>query len=128
MNLFVCFRSIDDFEGIKVINILKNKSQNELVILEEIDRNPKWKKNVFDKFSIADFVVFLLGNHTFESKHINWEFEKAVALNKHIIGIKLNGASEESLLRLKKYKVFENVEESLEYIVSVSRSYTKIPV
>ncbi len=128
MNLFVCFRSIDDFEGIKVINILKNKSQNELVILEEIDRNPKWKKNVSDKFSIADFVVFLLGNHTFESIHINWEFQKAVALNKHIIGIKLNGVSEESLLRFKKYKVFENAEESLEYIVSEGRSYTKIAV
>jgi hypothetical protein len=128
MNLFVCFRSIDDFEGTKVIDSLKTKSQNELVILEETDRNPKWKKNVSDKFLIADFVVFLLGNHTFESKHINWEFEKAVALNKHIIGIRLNGASEESLLRFKKYKMFENAEESLEYIVSVGRSYTKIAV
>jgi hypothetical protein len=51
-----------------------------------------------------------------------------VALNKHIIGIKLNGVSEESLLRFKKYKVFENAEESLEYIVSEGRSYTKIAV
>jgi hypothetical protein len=128
MNLFVCFRSIDDFEGIKVMDSLKTKSQNTVVILEEIDRNPKWKKNVSEKFSITDFVVFLLGNHTFESEHINWEFEKAVALNKHIIGIKLNGASEQSLLRFKNYKVFENAEESLEYIVSVSRSYIKIAV
>ena len=58
MNLFVCFRSIDDYEGVKVINRLKNKSQNSLVILEETDRNPKWKKNVSVKFSISHFVVF----------------------------------------------------------------------
>lgn len=119
MNLFVCFRSIDDYECIKVMNRLKTKSQNSLVILEETDRNPKWKKNVSDKFSISHFIVFLLGNNTFESKHINWEFKKAVALNKHIIGIKLNLASEDSLLKFKQYKVFDNAEESLGYMLAL---------
>lgn len=123
MNLFVCFRSIDQYEGIKVMNTLKAKSQNALVILEETDQNPEWKKNVSDKFSIAHCVVFLLGNTTFESKHINWEFKKAEALNKHIIGIKLNGVSEESLLRFKKYKVFDIAEESLEYILTFSEMH-----
>ena len=124
MNLFVCFRSIDDYEGIIVINRLKNKSQNSLVVLEETDRNPKWKKNVSVKFSISHFVVFLLGNNTFESKHINWEFKKAENLNKYIIGIKLNGVTEESLLRFKKYKVFDNAEESLEYMLTLREVHT----
>jgi len=57
MNLFVCFRSIDENEGIKVINGLRTNAQNALVILEETNRNPKWK-NVSDKFSISHFIIF----------------------------------------------------------------------
>ena len=119
MNLFVCFRSTDEYEGVSLINTLKTKSQNALVILEETDRNPEWKQNVSDKFAIAHYVVFLVGNTTFESKHINWEFDKAEALNKYIIGIKLKGATEESFLRFKKYKIFDSAEESLEYMLTM---------
>jgi hypothetical protein len=128
MNLFVCFRSVDAYEGMQVINRLKSVSDTSLVILEEAGQNPEWKKSVSTKIASAQFVVFLLGNTTFQSEHIKWEYKKAVALNKTIIGIKLSGVSEASLLSLKKYSVFENVDESLNHIMSVGNPYAKIAI
>ncbi|MBT8264263.1 MAG: TIR domain-containing protein [Muriicola sp.] len=128
MNLFVCFRSVDEYEGLQVINRLKASCNSSLVILEEAGQNLEWKKSVFDKISSAHFVVFLLGETTFKSEHIRWEYNKAVALNKTIIGIKLSGVSEASLLSLKEYSVFDNVDESLEHILTVVKPYAKIAI
>ena len=96
MKVFVCYRSLDQIEGDKLIQNLLSESENSVAVLTETEHSDKWKINVEKKINESDFVIFLVGQETFKSEQIIWEYAKAKDLNKRIIGIKLNNASEES--------------------------------
>lgn len=98
MKLFVCHRSSDQLESEKVINFLFELTNNSIAVLRETDHDEKWKEKVEEKFKEVDFVMFLIGSDTFESDQLKWEYAKAKELNKRIVGIKLNNATEESIL------------------------------
>jgi hypothetical protein len=64
----------------------------------------------------SDFVLFIVGNNTFESEQIIWEYAKAKNLNKRIIGYKLPSATEESILFCQGFQVFENSQNCFAFL------------
>ncbi len=116
MKLFVCNRSKDKEHADNVINLLLEKSDNAIAILQEIEHSEHWKNKVEQKLQECDFVMFLLGNDTFESEQIKWEYLKAKELNKQIVGYKLNNVSKQSLLFCQGFQVFENAEQCINFL------------
>lgn len=126
MKLFICHRSSDNSESDKIIKSLFELTENSIAVLRETEHDEKWKENVEEKFKEVDFVVFLIGSDTFESDQLKWEYSKAKDLNKRIIGIKLNDASQESILFCQAFQVFDNPEQSLKYLKSTFETDQKL--
>lgn len=126
MKLFICHRSSDKSESDKIIKSLFELTENSIAVLREADHDEKWKENVEEKFKEVDFVVFLIGSDTFESDQLKWEYAKAKDLNKRIIGIKLQDASQESILFCQAFQVFDNPEQSLKYLKSTFETDQKL--
>jgi hypothetical protein len=116
MKVFICYRSVDKIEGDKIIEDLLADSENSVAILKQTEHLDNWKSIVETKIKESDFVVFLIGGETFKSEQIIWEYAKAKSLNKQIIGIKLNSASEESILFCQGFQVFDNTIQTLKYL------------
>ena len=108
MKLFVCNRSTDLSATQNVIDELFVVSKNFIAVQQEIEHSENWKTLVENKMKESDFVLFIVGNNTFESEQIIWEYAKAKNLNKRIIGYKLPSATEESILFCQGFQVFEN--------------------
>lgn len=122
MKLFICARNIEKHLCNSVITELLNVTKNSIAILQQFDYNENWKTLVESKFKESDFVVFLVGEETFKSEQILWEYAKAKDLNKQIIGIKLPTATEDSILFCQGFQVFDNAEESFEFLKDVYKS------
>jgi len=116
MKIFICYRSIDIIEGVKTIADLLTDSENSVAVLQQNEHLDNWKDIVETKIKESDFVAFLIGNDTFKSEQIIWEYAKAKSLNKQIIGIKLDNASEESILFCQGFQVFDNTVQALKYL------------
>jgi hypothetical protein len=116
MKIFICYRSIDKVEGDKTITALLNDSENSVAILRQTEHTENWKDIVERKIKESDFVAFLIGSETFKSDQIIWEYAKAKSLNKQIIGIRLDNASEESILFCQGFQVFDNTVQALKYL------------
>jgi hypothetical protein len=116
MKIFICYRSIDKTEGDKVIQDLLTDSENGIAVLTETQHSDNWKDRVERKIKECDFVTFLIGDNTFESDQIKWEYSKAKSLNKQIIGIKLSNASEQSILFCQGFQVFEDTKQAVSYL------------
>lgn len=119
MKIFICSRSIDTELANNIIVDLLGISANSIAILRETEHSSNWKDVVEQKFQEVDFVVFLLGENTFESNQIKWEYAKAKLLNKRIIGLKLKSASQNSIIFCQGFQVFETAKQFLEYIRKV---------
>lgn len=117
MKVFVCYRSIDQTEGNKIVQNLLSESENSVAVLTETEHSDNWKINVEKKINESDFVIFLVGAETFKSEQIIWEYAKSKDLNKRIIGVKLNNASEESILFCQGFQVFDNTKQSLNFLI-----------
>ena len=116
MKILICYRSIDKNEGDKTISALLTDSENSVAILKQTEHIDNWKDIVETKIKESDFVVFLIGSETFNSEQIIWEYAKAKSLNKQIIGIKLDSATEESILFCQGFQVFDNTNQALKYL------------
>lgn len=128
MKLFTCYRSIDKDIGNELISDLLENSENTVAILKQIEHNDNWKNLVESKIKESDFVVFLIGAETFKSEQIIWEYAKAKSLNKQIIGIKLNNATEESILFCQGFQVFDNTVQALKYLDKVFLSDRQLKI
>jgi len=122
MKLFICSRNLEKDISKRIIDDLLIKSKNNIAILQQFDLDDNWKTLVETKFKESDFVVFLIGEDTFKSQQILWEYAKAKELNKQIVGIKLPTASQDSLLFCQGFQVFDNAEESIEYLKEVYKN------
>jgi hypothetical protein len=116
MKLFVCNRSTDLSATQNVINELFVVSKNFIAVQQEIEHSENWKTLVENKMKESDFVLFIVGNNTFESEQIIWEYAKAKNLNKRIIGYKLPSATEESILFCQGFQVFENSQNCFAFL------------
>ncbi|AKP52011.1 RipA family octameric membrane protein [Cyclobacterium amurskyense] len=119
MKIFICCRSIDKIKCDEIISDLLNDSENSVAILKQTDHVENWQEVVESSIKESDFVLFLIGHETFMSNQILWEFEKSKSLYKHIIGIKLENASEDSIRFFQGFKVFNNTIQALKYIDKV---------
>ena len=119
MKIFICYRSIDKVEGDITISSLLNESENSVAVLKQTEQIENWKDVVETKIKESDFVAFLIGEETFKSDQIIWEYAKAKSLNKQIIGIKLDNASEESILFCQGFQVFDNTIQALKYLEKI---------
>ncbi|PCJ24178.1 MAG: hypothetical protein COA97_10380 [Flavobacteriales bacterium] len=116
MRIFVCNRSSDSDKSKDVLKTLLECSGNSIAILQEIKHSENWKQNVGKKFQEVDFVLFLLGEDTFQSEQVKWEFSECKKLNKRIIAIKLDNISNESLNFCEGIYVFDNSEQCFKYL------------
>lgn len=119
MKLFVCNRSTDLSATQSVIDELLVESKNFIAIQQEIEHSENWKTLVENKMNESDFVLFIVGDGTFESEQIIWEYAKAKDLNKRIIGYKLPSATQESILFCQGFQVFENVQNCFAFLAKV---------
>jgi len=116
MKIFVCTRNIDLTESERIIKNLIKASKNTIAILREKEHSEHWKMRIERKMQEADFVLFLLGENTFKSEALKWEYAKAKQLNKRIIGIKLENVSNESILFCQGFHVFDTATQCLPYL------------
>jgi hypothetical protein len=119
MKLFVCNRSTDLSATQSVIDELLVESKNFIAVQQEIEHSENWKTLVENKMNESDFVLFIVGDGTFESEQIIWEYAKAKDLNKRIIGYKLPSATQESILFCQGFQVFENVQNCFAFLTKV---------
>jgi hypothetical protein len=119
MKLFVCNRSTDLSATQSVIDKLLVESKNFIAVQQEIEHSENWKTLVDNKMNESDFVLFIVGDGTFESEQIIWEYAKAKDLNKRIIGYKLPSATQESILFCQGFQVFENVQNCFAFLTKV---------
>jgi len=119
MKLFVCNRSTDLSATQSVIDELLVESKNFIAVQQEIEHSENWKTLVENKMNESDFVLFIVGDGTFESEQIIWEYAKAKDLNKRIIGYKLPSATQESILFCQGFQVFENAKNCFAFLTKV---------
>ena len=116
MKLFVCNRSTYLSATQSVVNELFVVSKNFIAVQQQIEHSENWKTLVENKMKESDFVLFIVGDNTFESEQIIWEYAKAKNLNKRIIGYKLPSATEESILFCQGFQVFENIQNCFAFL------------
>ena len=116
MKIFACSRSVDSVASKAFLEELSSISEESLAILREYKHSSDWKNKVENHFLEVDFVVFIIGNKTFDSVHMKWEYAKAKELNKQIVGIKLATACEESILYCEGFPVFSNLDNCYKYL------------
>ncbi|WP_323772660.1 TIR domain-containing protein [Alcanivorax sp.] len=107
MKIFVCNRTIDLEATSTVLDELLSVARDSIAVLRETEHSENWKERVEKQFKEVDFVVFFVGEDTFKSDPMKWEYAKAKALNKQIVGIKLPSACEESVLFCQGFPVFK---------------------
>lgn len=126
MKVFICSRSIDSTYTTKIIDELLLVSENTLVAFQEAVHNDTWKKSVEEKLIKVDFVVFLIGNETFNSEQIKWEYEKAKSLNKYIVGIKILPESSKSIIYYQGYNVFDSPLQCYNFLKNIYEEQKKL--
>jgi hypothetical protein len=119
MKLFICNRNNDSEDAELLINELVKESNNSIAILRETEHSQNWKTKVEKNLQSVDFVLFILGNDTFKSNALKWEYAKSKQLNKRIIGLKLNNASKESILFCQGFQVFDTPQQCLKYLQKI---------
>lgn len=118
MKIFICSKTIDSNFVDELTNEIFLESKQSIAILQEKEHSENWKSRVENKFLSVDFVIFMLGERTFDSIPMQWELDKAKKINKRIIGIKLPTLCEETRLKFNDYHVFNNIENLIDYINS----------
>lgn len=111
-----------------MISDLLTNSENSVAVLTQTEHLDNWKDIVESKIKECDFVAFLIGNETFQSEQIRWEYAKAKSLNKQIVGIKLENASEESILFCQGFQVFDDTKQALKYLDRVYESDRELKI
>lgn len=92
MKVFICNRHNDQKQTSEFIYELIKQAEEKLMIFQETEHSDSWKISVEDKIKKSDFVIFVIGENTFKSQQIIWEYELAKSLNKTIIGFSLSKA------------------------------------
>lgn len=116
MKIFVCNRTIDLEATNEVLDELLSIAGDSIAILRETEHSENWKERVEKQFKEVDFVIFFVGEDTFKSDPMKWEYAKAKALNKQIVGIRLPSACESSVLFCQGFPVFRKPEHCWSYL------------
>lgn len=119
MKIFICSRAIDVEATSTVLDNLLSVSRNSIAILREEEHSDNWKNRVEKHFKEVDFVIFVLGEHTFQSNPMKWEYAKAKSLNKQIVGVILDDACEESVLFCQGFPVFKDLNDCFKYLEKI---------
>lgn len=128
MKLFICSRSKDGNATETVINNLLFESENFIAIQRETEHTENWRNLVETKMQESDFILFIIGDDTFSSDQIKWEYAKAKSLNKQIVGFKLPSASKESILFCQGFQVFDNAKHCFKFLLKTYDDDRKLKV
>jgi hypothetical protein len=126
MKVFICNRTLDKDAVAEMVDQLFKESENFLAILRETEHSDTWKTGVEKKMLECDFVLFLLGDATFSSDQMKWEYAKAKQLNKRIVGLKLSTATEESVLFCQGFQVFDSVNQCFKFLQKIYEDDRKL--
>lgn len=117
MKVFICNKTTDADSSNMIVNELMNHSGNAVAVLREENHSENWKQIVESKLQEVDFVLFVLGENTFESDAIKWEYAKSKQLNKRIVGLKLENASPDTVLFCQGFQIFDDSKQCLSYLI-----------
>ena len=110
MKAYIIYKSQDEIKVKENLKILKQKSPSLDILLLESVPLKSWKRYANKKIKQADCAIFFVGEHSHESKYINWEIKKFVKKNKRIYTIKLDSNNVYNKQLFRK-DVFGNVEK-----------------
>jgi hypothetical protein len=116
LKVFVCSRTIDADKSSGALDALLLASEDSIAILKENEHSDNWKDRVESQLKEVDFVIFLIGEETFKSEPMKWEYAKSKSLNKQIVGIKLSNACDQSVLFCQGFPVFRKIDECWKYL------------
>jgi hypothetical protein len=116
LKVFVCSRTIDADKSSGALDALLLASEDSIAILKENEHSDNWKDRVESQLKEVDFVIFLIGEETFKSDPMKWEYAKSKSLNKQIVGIKLSNACDQSVLFCQGFPVFRKIDECWKYL------------
>ncbi len=116
---FICYRSKDSLLFHKTVSEI-SEFERSIRVLHESDPDENWKNNVLEKLQVADIVIFVLGEDTFESEHVMWEFQNAKKLDKPIIGLKKSSSPRKDLLLDQGYGVFTGIDDYFKTAISTT--------
>ena len=100
VKVYVCFDSGNDFPYFRMMQTWDQAHNIDLEIINEQDLRSPYvetsvegiKDNLKGKIQFADVFVVLIGESTrYLGQYVRWEMEQALALDKPIIGVNLNG-------------------------------------
>ena len=100
VKVYVCFDSDNDFPYFRMMQTWDGAHNIDLKIVNEQDlRSPhagisveEIKDNFKNKIQSVDVFIVLIGESTrYLGQYVRWEMEQALALDKPIIGVNLNG-------------------------------------
>jgi len=126
MKIFICNRTTDNNQVFAVIDNLLLESENSLAIQRETEHSDNWKSLVEQKMQESDFILFAIGEKTFTSDQLKWEYAKAKQLNKQIVGIKLKSVSEDSVLFCQGFQVFDNAAQCVKFLLKTYEDDRKL--
>lgn len=116
MKIFVCNRTIDSEATDRALGELLSIAGESIAILRETEHSENWKDRVEKQFKEVDFVVFFIGEETFQSDPMKWEYAKAKSLNKQIVGIRLPSACDNSVMFCQGFPVFIKPDNCWSYL------------
>ena len=128
MKVFICKRNIDRMKTDKLIQELLTESKNSIAVLTETQHSEEWQERVKKRMIESDYIAFLIGENTFESDQIKWEYEQARDLSKQMIGIKLPNASEDAIQFCQGLQVFDNAKQAVVYLEKVFIANTQLKI
>lgn len=114
MKAYVIYKSQDEKEvKLKTKELQEKCPSLELLLLESVPLKA-WKYYASKKIKQADCAIFFIGEHSHESKYIDWEIKKFIKSNKRIYTIKLapDNLYNESLFRKDGFGNIENIEKN----------------
>lgn len=116
MKVFICSRAQDKHCAEEVVTALIAVSKGEIAILQQTEHSEDWKIKAQRKIRESDFVLFVLGEDTFESDPIKWEYAEAKDLNKQIVGYSSEHTSDKTLLFCEGFQVFDNSADCFSFL------------
>lgn len=116
MKIFLAHSSNDIKKVNKFIDSFLDKSNNEYILLNERNHSVLWQDNVKNKIKKSSLVLFFIGNSTYKSEPLKWEFELAKSLNRTVLLVDIRTNKSNTPKYLKNSKLISSPKELIKKI------------
>lgn len=90
MRIFIIHSGSNYKEVIDIVNVIKNNFNRIDLLIIKKGLPFIWKFAAIKNIKIADLILVVVGERSYQSKYISWEIKTAISKNKEILIYKLN--------------------------------------